>query len=204
VSHPSISPIPHSPGGAAELTRQRLIRAALELFTTRGYHDTTTAQIAKKAGIAEGTIYRHFDSKQQLANELYRAAQRWATKVVEEKSRDPEAGTARARLTAIAHGLVEGAARETAVVKLGLLEPLGAVLDDESRKTEREFRAALERVIAEGKAQGTVRAGAVEIWAGVWLAAVSHALHKVVAGDWKPGDTAVRLVIEAAWRAIGA
>jgi AcrR family transcriptional regulator len=188
----------------SELTRQRLIRAALELFTTTSYHDTTTAQIAKKAGIAEGTIYRHFDSKQQLANELYRAAQRWATKVVEEQSRDPEAGTARARLTAVAHGLVEGAARETAVVKLGLLEPLGAVLDDESRRTEREFRAALERVIAEGKAQGSVRAGAVEIWAGVWLAAVSHALHKVVGGDWKPGDTGVRLVIEAAWRAIGA
>jgi len=48
VSHPSSS---HA--GAADLTRQRLIRAALELFTTKGYHDTTTAQIAKKAGIAK-------------------------------------------------------------------------------------------------------------------------------------------------------
>jgi len=199
VSHPSI---PHA--GAADLTRQRLIRTALELFTTRGYHDTTTAQIAKKAGIAEGTIYRHFASKQQLFNELYRAAQRWATKVVQETARDPEAGPARARLTTVAHGLVEGAAHDTGVVKLGLLEPPGAALDDESRKTEREFRLALERIVAEGKAQGSVRAGAVEIWAGVWLATVSHALKKVVAGDWKPGDAGVRLVIEAAWRAIGA
>jgi len=198
VSHPSI---PHA--GAADLTRQRLIRTALELFTTRGYHDTTTAQIAKKAGIAEGTIYRHFASKQQLFNELYRAAQRWATKIVQETGQDPEAGPARAQLTAVAHGLVEGAAHDTAVVKLGLLEPPGAVLDDESRKTEREFRLALERIVAEGKAQGSVRAGAVEIWAGVWLATVSHALEKIVAGDWKPADAGVRLVIEAAWRAIG-
>jgi AcrR family transcriptional regulator len=189
---------------ATELTRQRLIRTALELFTTRGYHDTTTAQIAKKAGIAEGTIYRHFASKQQLFNELYRAAQRWATKIVRETGRDRETGPARAQLTAVAHGLVEGAAHDTAVVKLGLLEPLGAVLDDESHKTEREFRLALERIIAEGKAQGSVRAGAVEIWAGVWLAAISHALEKVVAGDWKPGDTGVRLVIDAAWKAISA
>jgi len=189
---------------ATELTRQRLIRTALELFTTRGYHDTTTAQLAKKAGIAEGTIYRHFASKQQLVNELYRAAQRWATKVVQEASRDPETNAARAQLTAVAHALLEGAAHDTAVVKLGLLERLDGVLDDESRKARREFHVALERVVAEGKAQNTVRAGAVEIWAGVWLATMSHALEKVVAGDWKPDDAGVRMVIDAAWRAISA
>jgi AcrR family transcriptional regulator len=199
VTHPST---PHA--GAADLTRQRLIRAALELFTTRGYHDTTTAQIAKKAGIAEGTIYRHFASKQHLANELYRAALRWAAKVIQEASRDPGAGTARAQLTAVAHGLVEGAAQETAIVKIGFLESLAPLLDDESRKTEREFRLALERLIAEGKAQGSVRTGAVEVWAGVWLATLRHALEKIAAGDWKPGDTGVRLVIDAAWRAISA
>lgn len=200
--HPSHAPIP--PAGAAELTRQRLIRAALELFTTRGYHDTTTAQIAKKAGIAEGTIYRHFASKQQLVNELYRAAQRWAAKVVQEAARNPDAGTARAQLTAVAHGLIDGAVNDGAVVKLGLLEPLDPVLDEDSRKARREFRVALERMVAEGKAQNAVRTGAVEIWAGVWLAAISHALSQIISGDWKPGDTSVRLVIDAAWRAISA
>jgi len=189
---------------ATELTRQRLIRTALELFTTRGYHDTTTAQIAKRAGIAEGTIYRHFASKQQLFNELYRAAQRWETKIVQETARDRAAGPAKAQLTAVAQGLVEGALHDTGVVKLGLLEPPGGILDDESRKTEHEFRLALERIVAEGKAQGSVRTGAVEIWAGVWLATIRHALEKVVAGDWKPSDTGVRLVIDAAWRAISA
>src|SRR5256885_14772996 len=68
----------------ADLTRQRLGRAALGLFTTQGYHDTTTPQLAKRAGIAEGTIYRHFTSKQHLLNELYRAAARWATQHVRE------------------------------------------------------------------------------------------------------------------------
>jgi len=199
VTHPSSPPW----AGSADLTRQRLIRAALELFTTRGYHDTTTAQIAKKAGIAEGTIYRHFASKQHLVNELYRAAQRWAARVVQETARDPEAGTARAQLTTVALGLVEGATQETAIVKLGLLEPL-SVLDDESRKTERDFRMALERIVAEGKAQGTVRAGAVDVWAGVWLSVISHALRRIVAAEWKPGDTSVRLVIDAAWRSISA
>ena len=200
MTHPSSTPST----GSADLTRQRLIRAALELFTTRGYYDTTTAQIAKKAGIAEGTIYRHFASKQQLLNELYRAAQRWAARVVQEAARNPQGGTARAQLTAVANGLVEGAANEAAIVKLGLLEPLAVLLDDESHRTEREFRSALERIVAEGKAQGTVRAGAVEVWAGVWLSVIGHPLRKIVGGEWKPGDASVRLVIDAAWRSISA
>src|SRR2546428_11069986 len=67
---------------AADLTRQRLVHAALELFSTRGYAATTTAEIARKAGVAEGTIYRHFQSKQHLLNELYRGAARWALRLV--------------------------------------------------------------------------------------------------------------------------
>jgi AcrR family transcriptional regulator len=183
-----------------ELTHQRLIRAALELFSTKGYHDTTTAQIAKKAGIAEGTIYRHFPSKQQLLNELYRAALRWAAKTVE----DASGATPRARLAAVAQELVEGAVRDPAVVKLGLLERHDAVLDDESRRTAREFRIGIERVVAQGKAEGAVRAGAVDVWVGVWLEVVGYALEKIVAKEWKPGDAAVGLVIEGAWNAIGA
>jgi len=186
---------------AADLTHQRLIRAALELFSSRGYHDTTTAQIAKKAGVAEGTIYRHFPSKQQLLNELYRAAQRWASKMVDDSS---GGGTPRARLTQVAQALVEGAVRDPAVVKLGLLERHDAILDDESRRTAREFRMGLERVVAQGKAEGAVRAGAVDVWTGVWLAIVSYALDKVVAKEWKSADAGVGLVIEGAWEAISA
>jgi AcrR family transcriptional regulator len=185
---------------AADLTHQRLIRAALELFSSRGYHDTTTAQIAKKAGVAEGTIYRHFSSKQQLLNELYRAALRWAAKTVE----DSGGATPRARLALVAQGFIEGAVRDPAMLKLGLLERHEGVLDDESRKTAREFRMGLERVIAQGKAEGAVRAGAVDVWAAVWLSVVSHALEKIVAKEWKPADAAVGLVIEGAWEAISA
>jgi hypothetical protein len=85
-----------------------------------------------------------------------------------------------------------------------LLDSLGAVLDDESRKTEREFRTALERIVAEGKAQNTVRTGAVDVWTGVWLSVICHALRKIVAGEWKPADASVRLVIDAGWKSISA
>ncbi|HEY9846798.1 MAG TPA: TetR family transcriptional regulator [Candidatus Caenarcaniphilales bacterium] len=47
-------------------TRQRLIKAALELFTRQGVTETTTRQIAELAEVNEVTLFRHFGHKQGL------------------------------------------------------------------------------------------------------------------------------------------
>lgn len=50
--------------GAA--ARDRLERAALELYTERGYDQTTTAEIAASAGVTERTFFRHFADKREV------------------------------------------------------------------------------------------------------------------------------------------
>jgi len=186
----------------ADLTHQRLVRAALELFTTQGYHVTTTPEIAKKAGVAEGTIYRHFQSKQQLLNDLYRGGARWAAKLVKEADATP--GGARDKLAALGRALVAATAREPAVAQLFFLQRHGSLLDDESRKTARDFRLALESLVAQGKAEGSIKAGAAELWAHVWLGVVSLALDHVSAREWPPDHAGVQPTLEAAWEAIRA
>jgi len=48
-------------------TRARIVTAALALFQTRGFDATTTRAIAKKAGIAEGTVFNYFPTKEDIA-----------------------------------------------------------------------------------------------------------------------------------------
>lgn len=52
-------------------TRKRLERCALDLFVEKGISATTIKDIAKSADIAEGTLYRHYTSKDELAESLY-------------------------------------------------------------------------------------------------------------------------------------
>jgi AcrR family transcriptional regulator len=48
----------------------KILDAALELFGTTGYENTSMAQIAKKANISKGLIYNYFDSKEDLLKAL--------------------------------------------------------------------------------------------------------------------------------------
>ncbi|TWX66809.1 TetR/AcrR family transcriptional regulator [Colwellia demingiae] len=52
--------------------KQQLLDAALALFVNQGIYATSTASIAKKAGVATGTLFHHFPSKDALVLELYK------------------------------------------------------------------------------------------------------------------------------------
>ena len=53
------------------LTRDRVLDAALTLFSSKGYGGATTREIAQAAGIAEVTLFRHFPSKELLLEEIF-------------------------------------------------------------------------------------------------------------------------------------
>lgn len=46
--------------------QKKIIIAAIESFSEKGYAATSTSEIAKKAGVAEGTIFRHYKTKKDL------------------------------------------------------------------------------------------------------------------------------------------
>lgn len=65
--------------------REAILEAALELFADRGFYGTAVPEIARKAVVGAGTIYRYFKSKEELVNVLY---QQWKGRLVESAARD--------------------------------------------------------------------------------------------------------------------
>jgi AcrR family transcriptional regulator len=65
------------------LSRERrvsdLMAAAREVFSQKGYQETSTAEIAERAGVVEGTIYRYFASKRDL---LIKVVEAWYEEMI--------------------------------------------------------------------------------------------------------------------------
>ena len=62
--------IPESPAAWVHPRRQGILEAALELLSQQGYHGTTMAEIAARAGVARATLYAQFPTKAALLDAL--------------------------------------------------------------------------------------------------------------------------------------
>ena len=70
--------MPRGPYQKSDLTRERILEAATELFAQRGYAGTGVDRLAERSGIAKTAIYSHFGNKEGLlAAVLARAAAVW-------------------------------------------------------------------------------------------------------------------------------
>ena len=105
--------------GKAEDTKARVERAALTLFVARGVAETTTREIAMAASIAEGTIYRYFPSKEQLALDIFLGHHRMLAEALAEAHR-PTAGL-REKIEAIVRCYCEWADRDWSLFAYHLL-----------------------------------------------------------------------------------
>jgi len=100
---PDAAPTPVPPADETrtrgERTRARILDAAGALFGTHGYHACTTSKVADTAGVGQGTVYRHFESKSALLGELVRRAKTRLRAAVADATRG---ATQRVRVEALA------------------------------------------------------------------------------------------------------
>ena len=83
--------------GKGELTRQRIVEEAASLFNQQGFAGTSVQDVMQATGLEKGGIYRHFESKEELAAEAFRHALASAVKLRTERLESIDGAIAKLR-----------------------------------------------------------------------------------------------------------
>jgi AcrR family transcriptional regulator len=132
-------------------TRERILSAALDQVAEDGYASAGMHTVAARAGVAVGTVYRHFPSKARLFAEVFdRAAQRELDVVVAVSA--PDGRPADERIAAAVEAFCRRALAGPALAYAQIAEPVDPAVEEERLRLRRGYRDAFARVLDEGTA----------------------------------------------------
>jgi TetR/AcrR family transcriptional regulator, repressor of fatR-cypB operon len=180
--------------------RARLLDSALDLFETRGFDGVAVPEIAAKAGVATGTVYRYFDSKEALVNALYR---HWkATYNAHVLAPLAPDLSVRAKFSAYWQRMIAFARNHPRAARFMDLHHHGAYLDAESRALSRTYIEVAQDFIADAGATGAIRAIEPDLVVALMWGAATGLTKFASQGAVRLDDATATQMEEALWRAI--
>jgi AcrR family transcriptional regulator len=166
---------------APEEKRARLLAAARRLFAARGYAATTTAQLAKAAGVAEGTVFHHFASKRAL---LAAVASEYGRGLARHMFEGREGSPGELEAEPILRRAFAYVREQGALSRLLALAPDPTEWNAARGASRREIVSALEAAFSVWRGRGNLRAYHPRITAELLFALVEAALTECfVRGD---------------------
>jgi AcrR family transcriptional regulator len=181
--------------------REAIMAAALDLFVERGFYGTTVPEIAEHADVGAGTIYRHFESKEALVNELYRAEkQRFAKHVLE----DFPAGPARELFRSLWMKMARFAGSHTKSFMFLELHHHASYLDAESRALEQRLLDTFTAVVVASQHKGELRSGPPHLLMGIVMGAFIGVIRSCLGGRQPASEADWKLAEQCAWEAVRA
>jgi AcrR family transcriptional regulator len=155
-------------------TRERLLEAASERLEAGGYTGASVLAVARGAGLAAGTLYRHFPSKAEMLLELFRSVY----------ERELEAATAAAaggedaveRVELVVATFADRALRRPRLTWALIAEPVDPIVDIERLVYRRRYVELVRRLIELGVERGELPAQDAELTAAALVGGVGEAL----------------------------
>jgi TetR/AcrR family fatty acid metabolism transcriptional regulator len=137
--------------------RERILRAAVKVFAKKGFFASRVSEIAKAAGVADGTIYLYFKSKDEVLTSLFEDRMSRLLEAMRREIRDaPDASTRVRRLIELQLGLLEGE-RDLAEVVTVNLRQSNKLLKQFGAKMFTEYLDVMAAVVADGQERGEMR-----------------------------------------------
>ena len=145
------------PRPRTEDKRKRILEAAVKVFARKGYFAARVSEIAKKAGVADGTIYLYFRSKEDLLVKLFDEVM--AEHVQQVRAVVRALPTTKERLGAIAERHLDGLGRnrDLAVVFQVELRQSIQFMERFTASWLQDYFALLNEVMEEGQRDGSLR-----------------------------------------------
>jgi AcrR family transcriptional regulator len=163
--------------------RERVVSAARELIARGGYREAQVAAVAARAGVATGTVYRHFPSKADLFAEVFRrVSQREVDAARAAAAQADHAATA--RLRAAIETFARRALRARRQAWALLAEPVDPAVEAERLAFRRAHAEHFAAILRDGIAAGELPPQDADLTAAALVGAIGETL----VGPLSPGD----------------
>ncbi|HYO78134.1 MAG TPA: TetR/AcrR family transcriptional regulator [Thermoanaerobaculia bacterium] len=137
--------------------RERILRAAVDVFAEHGYFNAKVAQIAKAAGVADGTIYLYFDGKEDLLITIFREHTRNYLHTLEQQLANVNRAEERLRIAVRHHLETLGRDRALAVVSQVELRHSLKFMSLFSQQEVADYLNVIRKIVEQGQQEGTFR-----------------------------------------------
>jgi AcrR family transcriptional regulator len=154
-------------------TRERILDAALDSFSTRGYHSTRLDDIVDAARVSKGSIYFHFPNKERLFLALVdQFANLIERRVTDAIAAEPQSGIARVRVALVAVLDTFGKYRRPAKLLLVQAVGLGSSFEKKRLEVTDRFAALIQTYLDEAVELGHIPPADTEVVAHAWMGAI--------------------------------
>jgi AcrR family transcriptional regulator len=155
-------------------SRDRILTAALAIVAEQGYAGCSVAAVARRAGVATGSVYRHFPAKADLVAEVFRtASQREVDAFARAASLE---GSAAEAIAAVIETFAGRALRAPRLAYALLAEPADPAVDAERLTFRRAYAEVFAGIVERGVATGELPPQDVGVSAAALVGAVGEAL----------------------------
>ncbi len=183
------------PARGPESTRERILDAALSVFSYKGYHDTRLDEIVAESETSKGSIYFHFPNKERLFLALVEKfadlVERRVTEAIAQET------TPMAKVEAGLEACLEafGRYRRPAKVMLVQATGLGTVFEEKRLEINERFANLIRIYLDEAVEAGEIEAVDTDVVAYAWLGSIYHlTIRWVYSGEPEPARIMSALV----------
>jgi AcrR family transcriptional regulator len=163
-------------GTLAPTTRDRLLAAARELIEDGGYAAASVIAVAERAGVAAGTLYRHFVSKEELFVEVFRSVCEREERAMRAAAAEMGDAAPAERLQAVFTTFAERALRNPRLAWALIAEPVDPRVDAERIAYRERYAELIAAGLSAGIAAGELPPQNVKLTAAALVGGCGEAL----------------------------